>query len=94
MDIVGLGLGIVGTITILVSSIWLIVCAFKKSIAWGLLYTFVPFASLVYLFMDWNRAWKPFVLSLAGIVICGIGIAVSPSLQQAFTNSNTHVASP
>lgn len=87
MDAVGLIIACVGFMAHAACSIWLLVCAFKKSVVWGLLYMFVPFASLVYVIMDWNRASKPFLLNIASFVVMCVGAGISPYMRKAFTTA-------
>ena len=57
---------VVGGILVLVGGVWLLVEAFMESIWWGLAYVFIPFASLLFLILHWERAGKPFLISLGG----------------------------
>ena len=79
MDTVGAIIAIIGALTVAVSGIWLIICAFQKSIVWGLLYMFIPFAALVYCVMDWQRAQKPFLIGVVGTIVIMAGFAMSPT---------------
>lgn len=86
MDIVGIILIGLGALAMAVSGVWLIVVAFQKSIVWGLCYLFVPFAGLVFICMNWDRASKPFLLNLLAVVVCGAGVFMSPSIRESITN--------
>ncbi len=66
-----------GLIIALIGGIWIIVLAFQESIWWGLGCIFVPFVSLIFAIMHWNIAAKPFLISLAGGILYGIGIAMA-----------------
>jgi hypothetical protein len=60
-----------------------LVQAFQESTTWGLLYWFVPFASLVFLIKFWKqRAWlrKSLYMSLAGIAALIAGALTGPML--------------
>ncbi|MBS1953814.1 MAG: hypothetical protein JST89_06510 [Cyanobacteria bacterium SZAS-4] len=81
MEIVGLILILLGGIGMFVSGIWLIICSFKKSVIWGLCYLFVPFASIAYVAVDWNRAMKPFLISVVSLVVVVTGALISPSVK-------------
>ncbi|MEO0540875.1 MAG: hypothetical protein AAFZ80_08420 [Cyanobacteria bacterium P01_A01_bin.105] len=61
-----------------------IVQAFQESATWGLLYLFVPFASLVFVIKFWGRKWvrNSLFLSLGGMFMFIIGAVVSPMLMQ------------
>jgi hypothetical protein len=72
----GTVLVIIGIAVCLTGSIWLLVEAFKESLLWGLGSLFVPLVSLIFVIMFWNRAGKPFLLYLAGMVPLAIGLAM------------------
>jgi hypothetical protein len=91
MDIVGIILILVAVLAMVVTGIWMLVCAFQKAWWWGLLYMFVPCASMIYIMVDWKKVAKPFLISVASLVVLGVGVAISPSMQKAFTQSQaTH----
>jgi len=89
MEILGSIVGVIGIIGFVICNIWLLVCSFQRSIVWGLLYIFLPFASIVYIFVDWNRASKPFLGSLASLLIGAGGMALSPGLQKGMSDSQS-----
>lgn len=62
-----------GGLIALVGAIWLLVVAFKKSIWWGLGSLFVPFVSLIFVILNWQDSKKPFLIQVAGVVLCLIG---------------------
>jgi hypothetical protein len=63
---VGWAIGFVG-------AIWLLVVAFKKSVGWGIASLLIPFANVVFAFMNWQDSKKPFLVMVGGIVLCVIG---------------------
>ena len=69
----GLLLAIVGVIAALVSGIWLLIVVYQEGIIWLLLYLFVPVAGLVFVFLHWEVAKRPFLLNLAGGVVAAVG---------------------
>jgi hypothetical protein len=69
---------IVGGILSIVGGIWLLVVAFKESVWWGLGSFFIPFVGLIFAIMHWQVAKKPFLISLAGGVLCVIAAMNSP----------------
>jgi hypothetical protein len=73
MAILGTILLAVGGIVCLIYAIFIIINAFKESILWGLGSLFVPFVSLIYVFMHWDLNKKPFIRYLIGAVIMIIG---------------------
>lgn len=67
---------IIGALISLAGSIWFIVVTFQTSIAWGICCLFVPFASLVFLFVHWDESKKPLLLSLTAVIPMGIAYAM------------------
>ncbi|MCB9651979.1 MAG: hypothetical protein H6730_36075 [Deltaproteobacteria bacterium] len=63
----------VGVIAALVSGIWLLIVVYQEGIIWLLLYLFVPVAGLVFVFLHWEVAKRPFLLNLAGGVVAAVG---------------------
>jgi hypothetical protein len=55
---------VLALLTAVVSSLWMTVNAFRASVPWGLAFMFLPFASLVFLFNQWELARRPFYLGL------------------------------
>ena len=81
MAIIGGILAVIGGIIMLVYGIILLIQAFKESILWGLGYLFIPFCSLVFIVMHWDKCKTPFLRLLVGLVIQAVGIGLlSPSL--------------
>lgn len=83
MEILALVLVIAGAIGCIASGIWLVVCAFKKGLVWGLCFLFVPFAAFVYYVVDWKNVWRPLLISVVGVVFLFGGACISPSFQKA-----------
>ena len=73
MGFIGTILVVIGAIIALIFGIILLIKAFKTSIWWGLGYLFVPFVSLVFVFMHWEQCKKPFLYVVAGIVLAIAG---------------------
>jgi hypothetical protein len=73
----------VGGLIAFVGGIWLIVVAFKKSVWWGLGSLIVPFVGLIFAILNWQVAKTPFLVYLAGIVLCVIGAMNTPNLADA-----------
>ena len=62
-------------------SIWSIVVAFRVSTMWGVLCLLIPFAHLVFMFVHWDRARRPFMFSLGTIAAAVVwGMTFSTSL--------------
>lgn len=78
MGLISTLLLIVGGVLGLVSGIMLLVAAFRVHVLWGLASLFLPFASLVFVIMNWEVAKKPFLMSLAATAIMVVGIVAAP----------------
>ena len=80
MEVLGSILMGVGGIVALIGGIWFLIIAFQESVLWGLGCIFVPFVSLIFLIMHWDKAGKPFLIQLAGIVPMVMGtVMMGPS---------------
>ncbi len=77
MEIIGLILMIVGGVAALCGSVMMLIRMFQTSILWGLGGIFVPFVSLIWLIMHWDKGGRPFLIYLAGGLVCGAGVAMS-----------------
>lgn len=72
-----------GLVLSIVGGVIGIVQAFQESVVWGLLYWFVPFASLVFLIQFWNqREWlrKSFFMSLGGVALIGVSMLFAEAI--------------
>ncbi|NEX20073.1 cytochrome d ubiquinol oxidase subunit II [Thiorhodococcus mannitoliphagus] len=56
---------VVVSLAALVSFLWLVVVAFKTHVLWGLACLFLPFATLIFAILNWDRAAKPFLTHVA-----------------------------
>lgn len=83
MDILGIGMFALGALGSFIFGIMILITAFQKHILWGLAYLFLPFASLIFVVMNWDRASKPFLLGLLSGAIAIGGVFVSPTLQES-----------
>ena len=77
MGIAATALIAIGGIIMLIGGIWLLVVAFQESILWGLGSLFVPFVGLIFAIMHWEKAGKPFLISLGGFVLYAVGAGVA-----------------
>lgn len=75
-----LALFYIGLLLSIIGGIWLLVVAFKTSILWGLGTFFIPFVGLVFVFMHWQVAKKPFLLSLLAVVLLIVPVMSEPAL--------------
>ena len=83
MEAIALVLLIVGFLVMGITGIVLVTKAFQTSIMWGLGYLFVPFVSLIFVFMYWSDTKKPFLYMLAGLVVFMVGMALGGSGEMA-----------
>jgi hypothetical protein len=72
---------------LIVFGIQLLIAAFRTSVLWGLGSLFVPFVSLIFVIMHWNVAKKPFLRSLLGALVFGIGLALAPPDMKAIQDA-------
>jgi hypothetical protein len=79
MEVIASILVVIGMLIAVVGGLWFLLVAFQESILWGLGCLFVPFVSLIFLVMHWDKAAKPFLVQLAGVVPLILGFAISPS---------------
>lgn len=78
METIAEALRILGVIVFAVGAIWLLVVAFKVEVPWGVACILIPCASLVFLMVHWDKAWKPFAVKVAGVLIILLAEAVGP----------------
>lgn len=64
---------LIGLIIFIIGGIWYLVTCFKKSIWWGLGCIFLPVIQIIFLFVHWSVAAKPFGIQTVGIVIMFAG---------------------
>lgn len=73
---------LVGGLLSTAAGLWLIVAAFRESVLWGVCVLLVPFAALVFVFMKWRVAAKPFLLSLLAICLMFAGFVMAAQNMQ------------
>ena len=73
-------LSMVGALAGLVGGVMILVAAFKKSVGWGIASLLIPFAALVFVFMNWAAAKRGFLISLGGAAVSVIGVIVAATL--------------
>lgn len=66
-------LTILGFVIMLIGGLWVLIEAFKESILWGLGCLFIPIVTLVFVIMHWDKAGKPFLIQIVGMVIFAVG---------------------
>ncbi len=65
-----------GFVSIVVGSIWFYITAFQESLLTGLAVLFLPIVPIIFLILCWDRAKRPFLLSLLGIGVALLGVFV------------------
>lgn len=68
---------------IFVSSVLLIIAAFRVSVLWGLVAFFVPFGNLIFAGCRWREAKGPFVVSVICFCFCIGALAISATVLQS-----------
>ena len=79
MELLSIGLLIIGVIISIVFGLQLLFVAFRTSVLWGLGYLFVPFVSLIFVIVYWDDAKKPFLRGLLAIPFILLGVMLSPN---------------
>lgn len=82
--VLGIALLLIGFLMSLIGQIWYLVASFKTSVWWGLGVFFVPFVSLVFLFMHWDVAKRPFLISLIGTLLVYAGVFMMPGIFNSY----------
>lgn len=82
--VLAVALLLVGFLLSFIGQIWYLVACFKTSIWWGLGALFIPFVELIFLFMHWEDAKRPFLLSLTGALMAYAGIFMMPGMLDVF----------
>ena len=67
--ILSLGLAAVGFVVFLVGGFWFLIATFRVGILWGLSCLLLPFMPLIFLFVHWKSASRPFIIQLLGIAL-------------------------
>ena len=78
MEIIGWILMAVGGIMALIYSIIVLIKAFQTSIWWGIGSLLIGLVGLIFVIMHWDRAGKPFLMSLAGMALVFVGAMLMP----------------
>ncbi|MDF9387607.1 hypothetical protein EXZ60_01845 [Vibrio sp. 1151_11] len=64
---------IIGIIIFIIGGIFFLIESFRESVIWGLACLFVAPVVLVFTFLHWDVAKKPFFIQLTGFVVMLIG---------------------
>lgn len=76
MEILALGLVIIGMITFIVGGIWFLVESFRESIWWGLGCLLISPVQLFFLIIHWRVARKPFGFQMLGFLFLVVGSVI------------------
>ena len=77
MSMIGITLIAVGGIAALITSLLILVEAFKESVLWGLGSLIVPFVILIFVATHWSETGKLFLYNLAASAVLVLGVVVS-----------------
>jgi thiol:disulfide interchange protein len=66
-------LAAIGGLLVMVAHIYLVVVAFEKSWVWALCVLCLPFANIVFIITNWDRAQRPVILYVIGLVLGFLG---------------------
>ncbi|MBT3375143.1 MAG: hypothetical protein HN742_31005 [Lentisphaerae bacterium] len=69
----------VGGVVSLVGGVMFLITAFRESVLWGLGCIFLSPVSLIFLFLHWRDAKKPFLIHFAGVLLVFAGIWLNGS---------------
>ncbi len=67
LSLIATVLVLVGLVLVLVGGIAFLIAAFREGVLWGLACLFVPFATLAFLVIHWQKAKDSFFLQLYGL---------------------------
>lgn len=70
-------IAMVAGVACLIYGIKLLILAFQESVLWGLGSLFVPFVSLIFIIMHWERCKSPFLRYLAAAFVSGFGVVIA-----------------
>tara|TARA_R110001583_G_scaffold51161_3_gene159709 strand:+ start:3185 stop:3403 length:219 start_codon:yes stop_codon:yes gene_type:complete len=66
-------ISIIGLIIFIIGGIFFLIESFRESLIWGLSCLFIAPVVLVFTFLHWDVAKKPFLMQLTGIVVMLVG---------------------
>nr|WP_319548742.1 excalibur calcium-binding domain-containing protein [Desulfogranum marinum] len=80
-----------GVVLFVIGGIWYIIETFRTGIVWGLSCLFLPLVSLIFLFVHWKVAARPFLVSMLGIALLVSGTLFVPA-SEAIPNIHTSLS--
>ncbi|HPF70578.1 MAG TPA: hypothetical protein PLQ13_07925 [Candidatus Krumholzibacteria bacterium] len=81
MEVIATVMMIAGVLVAAVAGVWFLVVAFRQGVLWGLGCMFLPFVSLVFLVMHWDKAARPFLIKVAALVPVFLGAFLAGMLE-------------
>jgi hypothetical protein len=90
-EVAAIILVVLGAVISAVAGIWYLVVMFRESIWWGFGQIFCGIG-IIFLFVHWEDAWKPFFTIIAGNLMVFFGIFLSPGMLEtvkALEDGNT-----
>lgn len=76
LPILAFALAAIGSIALVLASIWLLYEAFRTGIGWGIACLLIPFAPLVFVIRHWDMGGKPFIAVLLSGALFGGGMSL------------------
>ena len=73
MEILGIALMVIASATFVVSSIMILIQAFKKSLLWGFGSLFIPIVELAFVILNWDKTKKYVMWLLLSVVLLILG---------------------
>lgn len=73
MSVIGYIFFILGTLACLAGEWRFLVITYRHGMAWFFGSLFVPIVSVAFLCLHFKESWRPFTLSLVGLVVAGVG---------------------
>src|SRR5688572_2934285 len=92
MSLLALCLVIAGVCTVVFATVWFLVLAFRRHLAWGLAVLLVPFANLIFLMCAWRNAKRPFFGILLGLFLLLAGGWHAPDHEKWLAGWQTRLA--
>ena len=71
---------VMGLVLFVIGGFWFLVATFRVGILWGLACLFIPIVPLIFLFVHWPEARRPFFLQLASFVIILLALLLGAHL--------------
>ncbi len=68
-----------GLVIFLIGSIGYLIATFRVGILWGLSCLLLPFVAVIFLFVHWKVAVKPFLVSILGVAIVFLTTLLAPA---------------